>query len=71
MIDTDKYERMLKDETYRLDGRNNMMALTLLAEVKRLREQLRLAKEWVAKEYPSCLSTMDIFTEYIGSEEND
>lgn len=37
MIDTDKYERMLKDETYRLDGRNNMMALTLLAEVKRLR----------------------------------
>lgn len=39
MIDTDKYERMLKDETYRLDGRNNMMALTLLAEVKRLQEE--------------------------------
>lgn len=38
MIDIDKYERMLKDETYRLDGRNNMMALTLLAEIKRLRK---------------------------------
>jgi len=41
MIDTDKYESMLKDETYRLDGRNNMMALTLLAEIKRLREGLQ------------------------------
>ena len=41
MIDTDKYERMLKDETYRLDGRNNMMALKLLAEVKRLREGIK------------------------------
>tara|TARA_B110000285_G_C15067830_1_gene586175 strand:- start:141 stop:317 length:177 start_codon:yes stop_codon:yes gene_type:complete len=41
MIDTDKYERMLKDETYRLDGRNNMMALKLLAEVKRLRESIK------------------------------
>jgi len=39
------------------------------AEVKRLREQLRLAKEWVAKQYPCCLNTMDIFTEYIGDEE--
>jgi hypothetical protein len=39
------------------------------AEVKRLREQVRLAKEWVAKEYPCCLNTMDIFTEYIGEEE--
>ena len=29
MVDTDKYERMLKDETYSL----------LLAEVKRLREE--------------------------------
>ena len=41
MIDTDKYERMLKDVTFRLDGRNNMMALKLLEEVKRLREGLR------------------------------
>ena len=41
----------------------------LLAEVKRLREQVRLAKEWVAKQYPCCLNTMDIFTEYIGDEE--
>tara|TARA_R110002020_G_scaffold172058_1_gene362206 strand:+ start:205 stop:411 length:207 start_codon:yes stop_codon:yes gene_type:complete len=52
MIDTDKYERMLKDETYRLDGRNNMMALTLLAEVKRLREQMYFMK-WVKKTHPS------------------
>ncbi len=37
MIDTDKYETYAQDETYRLDGRNNMMALKLLAEVKRLR----------------------------------
>ena len=34
MIDTDKYERILKDD----DGRNNVFALDLLAEVKRLRE---------------------------------
>jgi len=40
----------------------------LLQEIKRLREQLRLAKEWVANEYTSCLSTMDIFTEYIGDD---
>ena len=45
MIDTDKYERMLKDETYRLDGRNNMMALTLLAEVERLREDYEKMSE--------------------------
>jgi|14BtaG_2_1085337.scaffolds.fasta_scaffold67710_1 protein subunit release factor A len=66
MIDTDKYERMLKDD----DGRNNVLALDLLAEVKRcheiinasstlkhiskmieevkrLREELRLTKEWL------------------------
>ena len=43
MTDTDKYERMLKDETYRLDGRNNMMALKLLEEVKRLREGIEQA----------------------------
>jgi hypothetical protein len=39
------------------------------AEIERLREQLRLAKEWVANEHLNCLSTMDIFTEYIGGEE--
>jgi len=58
MIDTDKYERMLKDETYRLDGRNNMMALTLLAEVKRLRDVLEAnllvecdgCKNWLIEE---------------------
>jgi hypothetical protein len=44
-------------------------APTLRAEVKRLREQVRLAKEWIAKQYPCCLNTMDIFTEYIGDEE--
>lgn len=32
-IDTDEYERILKDD----DGRNNVFALDLLAEVKRLR----------------------------------
>ena len=36
MIDTDEYERILKDD----DGRNNVFALDLLAEVKRLREAL-------------------------------
>jgi hypothetical protein len=49
MIDTDKYERMLKDETYRLDGRNNMMALKLLAEVKQIHEILREAFSTEAK----------------------
>lgn len=34
-IDTDEYERILKDD----DGRNNVFALDLLAEVKRLRER--------------------------------
>ena len=46
MIDADKYERMLKDETYRLDGRNNMMALKLLAEVKRLRVIIEEQMDW-------------------------
>ena len=41
MIDTDEYERMLKDD----DGRNNVLALDLLAEVKRLRETLATIKE--------------------------
>jgi len=52
-------------------GKNLLLAQDaplLLEEVKRLREQLRLAKEWVANEYTSCLSTMDIFTEYIGDD---
>jgi len=35
MIDTDEYERILKDD----DGRNNVFALDLLAEVKRLRKE--------------------------------
>ena len=37
MIDTDEYERILKDD----DGRNNVFALDLLAEVKRLRENIK------------------------------
>ncbi len=51
MIDTDKYERMLKDETYRLDGRNNMMALTLLAEVMRLRKGIKEVIHHLASKY--------------------
>ena len=35
MIDTDEYERILKDD----DGRNNVYALDLLAEVKRLQSE--------------------------------
>ena len=50
------------------DGKLAQDAPLLLQEIKRLREQLRLAKEWVANEYTSCLSTMDIFTEYIGDD---
>ena len=48
-----------------------MDAFKLYREVKRLREQVRLAKEWIAKQYPCCLNTMDIFTEYIGDEGDD
>tara|TARA_R110002072_G_scaffold37814_1_gene110100 strand:+ start:380 stop:568 length:189 start_codon:yes stop_codon:yes gene_type:complete len=51
MIDTDKYERMLKDETYRLDGRNNTMALALLAEVKRLRERHVAFMQWMIENH--------------------
>jgi uncharacterized protein YutD len=47
MIDTDKYERMLKDETYRLDGRNNMMALKLLEEVKRLQKENKILAKYM------------------------
>jgi hypothetical protein len=51
MIDTDKYERMLKDETYRLDGRNNMMALKLLAEVKWFNEM----QKWLLEHHPNAI----------------
>ena len=56
MIDTDKWmasARVSLDE--------------LEKEVKQLREQLRLAKEWVADVLS--ISTMDIFREYIGDGE--
>ena len=46
MIDTDKYERMLKDD----DGRNNVLALDLLAEVKRLKKVLVDAFKFVCEE---------------------
>ena len=49
MIDTDKYERILKDD----DGRNNVFALDLLAEVKRLRHELEIKKEALAKSQSS------------------
>ena len=39
MIDTDAYERILKEE-YEEEGINNVFALDLLAEVKRLRGKL-------------------------------
>ena len=57
MIDTDKYERMLKDETYRLDGRNNMMALTLLAEVKRLQKENKILAKYrdIVQKYDDAL----------------
>ena len=41
MIDIDEYERILKDD----DGRNSVFALDLLAEVKRLREELAQTRE--------------------------
>jgi len=49
MIDTDKYERILKDD----DGRNNVFALDLLAEVKRLREQYTELKEALVGDSPN------------------
>lgn len=54
---------------YEADAQLIADAPELLIEVKKLREQLRLAKEWVVNQYPNCLTTMDIFTEYIGDEE--
>jgi hypothetical protein len=63
-------EFLVSNEQFGDDWREEKTGLNdLLAEVKRLREQLRLAKEWVANEHLSCLSTMDIFTEYIGGDE--
>tara|TARA_A100001391_G_scaffold198678_1_gene180582 strand:- start:1041 stop:1298 length:258 start_codon:yes stop_codon:yes gene_type:complete len=38
MIDTDAYERILKEE-YEEEGINNVLAFDLLAEVKRLLEE--------------------------------
>ena len=82
MIDTDKYEGHIENigrwqmfantlPQWAEDADRKLVsdAPLLLAEVKRLREQVRLAKEWIAKQYPCCLNTMDIFTEYIGDEE--
>ena len=70
--EADNWADAYTDEWIDEIGKNLLLAQDaplLLAEVKRLREQLRLAKEWVAKEYPCCPVTMGIFTEYIGDEE--
>jgi hypothetical protein len=79
MIDTDKYERILKDD----DGRNNVFALDLLAEVKRLREeldgreayikrlseQLSRATKWAYKQVLHNDSAMMDFEDYVWGEE--
>ena len=45
MIDTDKYEELLENGMQHRDLWE--LAAELLAEVKRLREKLRLTKEWL------------------------
>ena len=60
MIDIDQME---------CDGGRRIVFSDLLAEVKRLREQLRLAKEWVdAYASHDSLSRED-FSKHIGGEE--
>ena len=66
MIDIDEYERILKDD----DGRNNVFALDLLAEVKRLRERLIRAYDWAENAVNGNDSAMMDYTEYVcGGEE--
>jgi len=75
MIDTDKYEGHTEGpwgwfSSSTLSDANKLLmadAPLLLAEVKRLREQLRLAKEWVAKELSS--RSIADYREYIGDGE--
>ena len=66
MIDTDKYEeiRVLEDGST-TDGR---WATTkeLIAEVKRLREQFKLAYDWVDTQFPD--GGMADFAKYIGDD---
>tara|TARA_B100000214_G_C23795690_1_gene547939 strand:+ start:543 stop:743 length:201 start_codon:yes stop_codon:yes gene_type:complete len=66
MIDTDKYEeiRVLADGST-TDGR---WATTkeLIAEVKRLREQFKLAYDWVDTQFPD--GGMADFAKYIGDD---
>jgi len=46
MIDTDKYERMLTDD----DGWMDLLVSNLLAEVKRLREEVKMLWQYVDAE---------------------
>ena len=56
-----------QEEVNEVDAKLIADAPLLLAEVKRLREQLRLAKEWVAKELSS--RSIAVYREYIGDGE--
>ena len=56
-----------QEEVNEVDAKLIADAPLLLAEVKRLREQLRLAKEWVAKELSS--RSLGVYREYIGDGE--
>ena len=74
MIDTDKYEGHTDGKAWYWQVDNNADceliadAPKLLAEVKRLREQLRLAKEWVdAYASHDSLSRKD-FSKHIGDD---
>ena len=73
MIDTEQFDDVLREIEVGVDiSEGNYDILKhyrdeyqdLLAEVKRLREQLRLAKEWVAKELSS--RTIEVYRENIG-----
>ena len=68
MIDTDKYERLTIDDWYKMDHHDWKDVVNeyndLLAEVERLREQFKLAYDWVDTQFPD--GGMADFAKYIG-----
>ena len=62
MIDTDKYEGLIDAEGYiDYDG-----IIILLSEIERLREQFKLAYDWVDTQFPD--GGLADFAEYIGDD---
>jgi hypothetical protein len=57
MIDTDKYETMTQHDLIEIINHWEQLAFQKTNEVKRLREELRLTKEWLHQLYDEELNS--------------